>query len=314
MRTKVSMNLLVCALIIGVTSNSGDHCHREDVACIAQARFGNIDESLNSLQQDDPKLIEAIKATYLIPPSKEMYNFTNKANINFNGQYGQPLIIDKMFNNKLKKGFFIEAGAFDGEVISNSLRFEIFHQWSGLLVEPNPEPFAKLKTKNRRAWLLPNCFSTKTTPEVVEFDAAGLFGGIINPKNDHKPADFEIPSTGDKNTIDTFFGFARSTITIQCFPLYSVLLALGNPTVHYLTLDIEGAELPVLKTIPFDKVDIKILDIESNHFGEVFEGSVRDMARLLKKAGYYRFRDIEIDQVWVKNDFEVNPDAKDYRP
>jgi hypothetical protein len=31
-------------------------------------------------------------------------------------------------------------------------------------------------------------------------------------------------------------------------------LALGNPTVNYLSLDVEGAELDILKTIPWDKV------------------------------------------------------------
>ena len=34
-------------------------------------------------------------------------------------------------------------------------------------------------------------------------------------------------------------------IRVQCFPLYSVLMALGNPTIHYFSLDIEGAELMV---------------------------------------------------------------------
>ena len=32
---------------------------------------------------------------------------------------------------------------------------------------------------------------------------------------------------------------------VQCFPLFTLLLALGNPTVHYFILDIEGAELQV---------------------------------------------------------------------
>ena len=50
------------------------------------------------------------------------------------------------------------------------------HDWSGLLVEPNPEAFHNLTEKQRKAWTLPHCFSTKTTPEVVEFDAAGLLG------------------------------------------------------------------------------------------------------------------------------------------
>ena len=37
-------------------------------------------------------------------------------------------------------------------------------------------------------------------------------------------------------------------------PLYTILLAMGNVTVHYFSLDIEGAEFPVLQTIPWDKV------------------------------------------------------------
>ena len=46
----------------------------------------------------------------------------------------------------------------------------------------------------------------------------------------------------------------QKTIRKQCFPLYSLLLALGNPTVDYLSLDVEGTELGILRTIPWDKV------------------------------------------------------------
>jgi len=82
----------------------------------------------------------------------------------------------KSKHNMRKGGFFFEAGAFDGENLSNSLLFELKYGWTGLLVEPNPDAFAKMKGKRRRAWLSPKCLSTKTTPEIVEFDAAGLFG------------------------------------------------------------------------------------------------------------------------------------------
>ena len=40
-------------------------------------------------------------------------------------------------------------------------------------------------------------------------------------------------------------GVRGKRIRVQCFPLYSVLMALGNPTIHYFSLDIEGAELMV---------------------------------------------------------------------
>ena len=43
-----------------------------------------------------------------------------------------------------------------------------------------------------------------------------------------------------------------------CLPLYSILLALGNPTVDYFSLDIEGAELGVLRSIPWDKINVKV--------------------------------------------------------
>jgi hypothetical protein len=43
----------------------------------------------------------------------------------------------------VKNGFFIEAGADDFELHSNTLLFELEHNWTGILVEPNPTIFPK---------------------------------------------------------------------------------------------------------------------------------------------------------------------------
>ena len=43
--------------------------------------------------------------------------------------------------------FFIEAGAYDGEIYSNTLFFELKQRWKGLLIEPNPDAFQSLKNK-----------------------------------------------------------------------------------------------------------------------------------------------------------------------
>ena len=125
-----------------VLENEVCHSGNGDEGCNKEAieEVGVIDESLNNLEQDDPKLVQILKEKYLIPPSQEAYNFSKKAHLDLRGQFGQPLLIEHMLNGK-KNGFFIEAGAYDGEIISNSLLFEIKHQWTGLLVEPNPEPF-----------------------------------------------------------------------------------------------------------------------------------------------------------------------------
>ena len=52
-------------------------------------------------------------------------------------------IVSDLFKDQ-NEGFFIEAGAYDGEVYSNSLYFEIKRGWKGLLVEPNPDALADL--------------------------------------------------------------------------------------------------------------------------------------------------------------------------
>jgi len=87
---------------------------------------------------------------------------------------------------------------------------------------------------------------------------------------------------------------------VQCFPLYSVLLALDNPKVDYFSLDIEGAEIPVLTTIPFDKVDISLISVESNHLGDVFDGNVEDLTRLMEDGGYEYRENAKIDMFFAK--------------
>ena len=134
----------------------------------------DIDESLNGLQQDDPALIEVVRNLLIQPADQDVpYNFSGPEP-GLMGQFGQ--VEDLMdILGKQKEGFFVEAGAFDGEEFSNSLYFEMHKNWNGLLVEPNPDALAQLLTKNRKAHIFPGCLSTKTTPEIVEFDAAGKF-------------------------------------------------------------------------------------------------------------------------------------------
>ena len=45
----------------------------------------------------------------------------------------------------------------------------------------------------------------------------------------------------------------------MCVPLYTILLAIGNPTIDYFSLDIEGAEIGVLNSLPWDKIRIKVI-------------------------------------------------------
>ena len=58
----------------------------------------------------------------------------------------------------------MEAGALDGEELSNTLLMERSFNWTGLLIEANFESFRKLINKNRRAHSLPVCLSPNPYP------------------------------------------------------------------------------------------------------------------------------------------------------
>jgi len=273
------------------------------------------EEDLLNFEQDDPQLIEIIKNEYLLPPPPKKFAMP-KHMLRLQGQEGQPIKVnDEIFRNKLKTGFYIEAGAYDGEQWSNSLFYEVEKKWDGLLVEAHPDAFARMKKRKRKSWKLGNCLSTKTTPEIVEFDAAGLLGGIIHENRKPGGTEEKIDLSKKLGNVKveglSFLGdeYERRTVKSLCFPLYSVLLALGNPTVHYLSLDVEGSEFPILKTIPFEKVDIKVIDVEVNHAGTIFPGSFEEIDNYLKSQGYKLHSIIaNQDAIYVKKGFtdEIN--------
>lgn len=62
----------------------------------------------------------------------------------------------------------------------------------------------------------------------------------------------------DEVNSDDFVKNKSSNVNVQCFPLYTYLLALNITVIDYFSLDVEGSELNVLKTIPFDKINIKV--------------------------------------------------------
>ena len=72
-----------------------------------------------------------------------------------------------------KGGFFVEAGAFDGEFYSNTLQMERNYGWEGVLIEPRFEYIFKIINKNRKAWLVPACLSPIPYPiEVKKVESA----------------------------------------------------------------------------------------------------------------------------------------------
>ena len=67
--------------------------------------------------------------------------------------------------------------------------------------------------------------------------------------------------------VDRYVEWERSKVALRgekhhskviCFPIFAILSAIGNPTIDYFSLDVEGSELPILRSIPWQKVTIKV--------------------------------------------------------
>ena len=149
-----------------------------------------------------------------------------------------------------------------------------------MLVEPLPALYEKLISRNRSAWTVRTRLSTKQRPEIIRFSIGGS----------SEETQAGILADGARGV--------GEMVEMQCLPLYSLLLAVVNPTVDFLSLDIEGAEYQVLKTIPWEKVDIRTLSVETQFAGDVLEGSRKDIIDLLTGVGYSHFGSLARDDIF----------------
>nr|CAH0110633.1 unnamed protein product [Daphnia galeata] len=173
---------------------------------------------------------------------------------------GQSKVILKMLQRKTN-GFFHRMRWFRREFLSNTLYMERSLGWSGLLIEADRKAYSRLLKRNRKAYTAPVCLSTKPYPMQVIYNGTVSAGSFIvgqkewnDIKNDHSAGNV-INDSGD-------------IYKIQCFPLYSILLAVGRTHVDYFSLDVEGSEYKILRTIPWHKVYMQTLTVEWDHTPE----------------------------------------------
>ena len=146
----------------------------EIFSLLSRILFLNQIMNIGILADETKNLITHIKNNLLIPPNAlKTYNFSKQHANNDQSQFGQDHMVAKLLNFK-RNGIFIEAGAYDGEIHSNTLQLELKYNWTGILVEPNPDSFQELLTKHRNCYAINTCLSTSNQVEDVIFDAAGI--------------------------------------------------------------------------------------------------------------------------------------------
>ena len=219
------------------------------------------------LKPNDPELIRYIKKNYLQPPSSKPYQLIN-SNFYLNAMKSSSMgqindILESLFRGT-KNGFFVEAGALDGQFLSTTLQLEQQLNWTGLLIEPDPDSYKDLVSRNRKAWISNACLSTDPYPKQIVLELIKRKKGIITyswlrKANSH---DKSLP------LIDKISEMGENVYHMaQCFPLYSYLLALNITSIDLLSLDTQGGEDQMIYNFPWDEIEVTVVIAE--HYNKI---------------------------------------------
>ncbi|XP_063614748.1 uncharacterized protein LOC134787864 [Penaeus indicus] len=207
---------------------------------------------------DGQALITYIRQHLIRPPATAAYNLTHPEKSHFTQYSRQSQNAYGIFNAK-PKGVFVEARARDGEEGSHTLYFEKHLSWTGILVEPDPSLFEALMSKNRRAFAVHANLATSD--------------GSLTSRNKNLPPN---PSL-NRLTSNSLPG-----PPVPSVPLFSVLQALNTTRIDFLSLDVEGAELQVLQTIPWDRVKVRLMCVKANRV----PGGPTFLTQYMEEQGY----------------------------
>ena len=199
----------------------------------------------------------------------------------FHSQYGQDRFVAELIPGRGR--IFVEFGALDGLTDSNSLYFEQEMGWSGLLIEANPSTFERLQQNRPNAKLCNAAIFDRNG--TVEFEAIG--GGLYGWSG---IKDNMEPQHRQRIERETEW-WSRHTLTVPCRTLDDVLTEFAIKHIDYLSIDVEGAELAILKAFPFARYSIDVLGVEDN-FGNP------ELDMLLRRHGFRFLRTVGPDRFY----------------
>ena len=224
----------------------------------------------------------------------------------YQSQMGQDMFLNRWFFRDKGPGFFVDVGAFDGIVGSNTYYFEKYLKWTGIAFEPNSSAFEVLQS-TRSCRLVPGCaydrdgrvdflaLSEKEQHENTQSPPRSLLSMVLAPS--HGGAMLSgIPEHMDQVRRTEWareaMDLRQTESTVPCYRIDAVLDEEGVDIVDYLSIDVEGAELEVLRGIDFGRVHVNVIGVEhSKRFSEVHD--------LLTTAGFEYQGLLFFDEIFV---------------
>ncbi|MBO6919609.1 MAG: FkbM family methyltransferase [Rhizobiaceae bacterium] len=168
-----------------------------------------------------------------------------------------------------RNGYFVDFGATDGILNSNSYLLEKKFGWQGILAEPERSWHDDLKS-NRSAHIETDCV-WKQSGETIEFDM--IDNGELSTISSYAGTDHL--SSSRKN---------KTSYQLQTISLLDLLKKYDAPeTIDYLSIDTEGSEFEILNAFDFTQNRFNLITVEHN-----YTDNRENIRRLLEVNGYRR--------------------------
>jgi FkbM family methyltransferase len=193
-------------------------------------------------------------------------------------QHGEDAQLAARFGQK-RGGYFVEVGALDGEKLSNTFYFEKELGWTGVLVEADPNQAEACRRTRPASFVSNRAACAPGSPASVTLEVA-----------DGK----EEFSTLSPNRVYAGLLKERNIVThgidVPTATLDEILAEAGTKDIDFVTIDVEGHELDVLRGFDLARWKPTVIMIESAGGAP----NVRIAVQLFR-AGYARMRRITIN-------------------
>jgi FkbM family methyltransferase len=192
---------------------------------------------------------------------------------------------------------FLQVGGFDG-VSFDPLRPHIQDpRWHGAIVEPMPEPFAKLRALygDEPRIRLVNCALSEEAGQrpMWRFKSEAVADGRLHPGYGGMSSFLLQDLLAEGGSIQAASGFGAANmdylrtliepVPVRCAPMPMVIAEAGLDRIDLLQIDAEGYDLAILQAFDFSRYRPWVIQYENQHLGA--EGAAQAEA-LLQRQGY----------------------------